>query len=60
MLTFFATMGLELLAEEVEEPFGGDSNDLPLDDIAGWIKERADREPPLRAEASEQAAPNRP
>ncbi len=37
MLTFFATMGLELLAEEVEEPFGGDSNDLPLDDIAETI-----------------------
>ncbi|MES3033974.1 MAG: bestrophin family ion channel [Gemmatimonadota bacterium] len=37
MLTFFATMGLELLAEEIEEPFGGDRNDLPLDDIATVI-----------------------
>jgi ion channel-forming bestrophin family protein len=37
MLTFFATMGLELLAEEVENPFGGDANDLPLDDIAATI-----------------------
>lgn len=37
MLTFFATMGLELLAEEIEEPFGGDRNDLPLDDIAAVI-----------------------
>ncbi len=37
MLTFFATMGLELLAEEVEEPFGGDRNDLPLEDIAATI-----------------------
>ena len=34
MLVFFATMGLELLAEEIEEPFGTDRNDLPLDDIA--------------------------
>lgn len=32
----------------------------PLADIAAWIDRRADREPPLRAEASEQAAPNRP
>lgn len=37
MLTFFATMGLELLAEEVEEPFGGDRNDLPLEDLAAII-----------------------
>jgi putative membrane protein len=34
MLTFFATMGLELLATEIEEPFGTDPNDLPIDDIA--------------------------
>jgi ion channel-forming bestrophin family protein len=34
MLVFFATMGLELLAVEIEEPFGTDPNDLPIDDIA--------------------------
>ena len=38
MLTFFATMGLELLAEEIEEPFGADRNDLPLDDITAVIQ----------------------
>jgi putative membrane protein len=37
MLVFFATMGLELLATEIEEPFGTDPNDLPLDDIAARI-----------------------
>lgn len=37
MFTFFATMGLELLAGEIEEPFGTDNNDLPLDDIAAVI-----------------------
>jgi putative membrane protein len=37
MFIFFATMGLELLATEIEEPFGTDSNDLPLDTIAGVI-----------------------
>ena len=34
MLVFFATMGLELLATEIEEPFGTDRNDLPTDEIA--------------------------
>lgn len=34
MLVFFATMGLELLAEEIEDPFGTDRNDLPIDEIA--------------------------
>ena len=37
MFTFFATMGLELLATEIEEPFGTDVNDLPLDQIAATI-----------------------
>ena len=37
MFIFFATMGLELLATEIEEPFGSDTNDLPLDAIAGVI-----------------------
>lgn len=37
MFTFFATMGLELLATEIEEPFGTDRNDLPLDDLADRI-----------------------
>jgi putative membrane protein len=30
-------MGLELLATEIEEPFGTDINDLPLDQIAATI-----------------------
>jgi ion channel-forming bestrophin family protein len=30
-------MGLELLAVEIEEPFGTDRNDLPIDEIAGRI-----------------------
>ncbi len=37
MFIFFSTMGLELLAGEVEEPFGQDRNDLPLEDIATGI-----------------------
>ena len=37
MFIFFSTIGLELLAGEVEEPFGRDRNDLPLGDIATGI-----------------------
>ena len=37
MFTFFATMGLELLATEIEEPFGTDRNDLPIDELADKI-----------------------
>ncbi|MCR9243910.1 MAG: hypothetical protein NXI31_02685 [bacterium] len=37
MFAFFATMGLELLATEIEEPFGTDPNDLPLENIGGVI-----------------------
>jgi len=41
MCTFFATMGLELLATEIEEPFGTDTNDLPLDQLAAVIQRDA-------------------
>jgi len=37
MFTFFATMGIDLLATEIEEPFGTDTNDLPLDALAGIV-----------------------
>jgi putative membrane protein len=30
---------LELLAEEIEDPFGIDANDLPLDDISETIRD---------------------
>ncbi|NBW35076.1 MAG: hypothetical protein EBR30_08675 [Cytophagia bacterium] len=38
MFIFFAMLGLELMAEEIEEPFGLDCNDLPTGDIAMTIK----------------------
>lgn len=38
MFIFFAMLGLELMAEEVEEPFGLECNDLPTGDIAHNIK----------------------
>ena len=37
MLIMFALLGLELMAEEIEEPFGRDCNDLPTDTLATMI-----------------------
>lgn len=39
MFIFFAMIGLELMAEEVEEPFGLDCNDLPTTNLAHMIKD---------------------
>ena len=39
MFIFFAFIGIELMAEEIEDPFGLDCNDLPLADIAHTIKQ---------------------
>jgi putative membrane protein len=38
MLIFFALLGVELMGEEIEDPFGLDCNDLPTGDIAHTIK----------------------
>lgn len=38
MFIFFAMLGLELMAQEIEDPFGLDCNDLPTGDIAVTIK----------------------
>jgi putative membrane protein len=39
MFVFFAFLGLELMAEEIEGPFGLDCNDLPTGVIAQTIRE---------------------
>ena len=39
MVIFYAFASLELLSEEIEDPFGTDSNDLPTDEIAAKIKD---------------------
>jgi len=39
MLIFFALMGIELMGEEIEDPFGLDCNDLPTGDIAHTIQQ---------------------
>ncbi|TXF87743.1 bestrophin [Neolewinella aurantiaca] len=38
MLIFFALLGIELMGEEIEDPFGLDCNDLPTGDMAHTIK----------------------
>ena len=35
---FYILASLELIAEEIEEPFGGDENDLPIQKMAANIK----------------------
>lgn len=39
MFMFYAFASLELISEEIEDPFGTDSNDLPTDEMAVRIKE---------------------
>ncbi len=39
MLIFYAFASLEVLSEEIENPFGTDANDLPTDELAAKIKE---------------------
>jgi putative membrane protein len=39
MIMFYAFASLELISEEIEDPFGTDSNDLPTDEISARIKE---------------------
>lgn len=38
MIMFYAFTSLELISEEIEDPFGDDENDLPTDEIAEKIK----------------------
>lgn len=54
MFIFFALLGVELLGEEIEDPFGLDCNDLPTGDIANTIKgnvfELLEGRPPVEGE----------
>lgn len=38
MLAFYFLMSVELISEEIEDPFGTDVNDLPLDELCVKIK----------------------
>ena len=39
LLVTFILLSIELIAEEIEDPFGRDINDLPTDDLSGKIKD---------------------
>jgi putative membrane protein len=39
---FYVLASLELIAEEIEDPFGGDENDLPTSKIASSIKKHVE------------------
>lgn len=41
-IVFYVLASLELIAEEIEDPFGKDANDLPLDDITSTIGANVD------------------
>jgi putative membrane protein len=38
MMMFYAFASMELISEEIEDPFGADDNDLPTDEIADRIR----------------------
>lgn len=38
VLVFYAMAGLELIGEEIEDPFGTDLNDIPMDSLAETIR----------------------
>jgi len=38
LFTFFILVSVELIAEEIEDPFGNDTNDLPTDQLCEKIK----------------------
>lgn len=39
LIITFVLMSVELIAEEIEDPFGRDMNDLPTDELSGKIKD---------------------
>ena len=40
---FYVLVSMEVLAEEIEDPFGSDDNDLPVDTMCERIKESSDQ-----------------
>ena len=42
IFTFYVLASLELIAEEIEDPFGDDANDLPTEKISENIKKHVE------------------
>jgi putative membrane protein len=39
MFVFYVLVSLELIAEEIEDPFGKDANDLPMEELSVKIRQ---------------------
>ena len=39
LLLAFVLLSVELIAEEIEDPFGTDVNDLPTDELSGKMRD---------------------
>ena len=44
MLVFYTMVGLELIAEEIEDPFGYDDDDLPVDELCAKVEANIQRD----------------
>jgi putative membrane protein len=42
VFVFYVLTSIEIIAEEIEDPFGADSNDLPLSKIAENIRKHVE------------------
>jgi len=42
VFVFYVLASLELIAEEIEDPFGFDANDLPIEKMAANIKKHVE------------------
>jgi putative membrane protein len=42
LLVSYILLSVELIAEEIEDPFGTDINDLPTDELSGKIRDNVD------------------
>ena len=42
MFVYYVLMSLELIAEEIEDPFNTDENDIPMESIAQNIERNID------------------
>ncbi len=59
MLVFYILVSIELIAEEIEDPFGMDSNDLPMEEMSLRIKHNV-REILLKKDILVHTKPNSP
>lgn len=57
MAVFYVLVSVELIAEEIENPFGTDDNDLPLDELCAVIRRDVALLLPVESAATLAASP---